>query len=73
MDVDFDDDGWTVMHHCIAAEKELLMSIEKYVSLNEEFLEVETKYDFQYTPLLMAAEKNKLKSVQTLISLGKIW
>ena len=71
MEIEFDDSGWTAIHHCIAAEKELLMSIEKNVASNEEYLEVATKDEFEYTPLLLAVKKNKFKSVEKLISLGK--
>ncbi|XP_076820559.1 uncharacterized protein LOC143465919 [Clavelina lepadiformis] len=70
MDIEFDDDGWTAIHHCVAADRELLMSIEKYVTTNEEYLEVETKDKFMRTPLLLAVEKNKTKSVEKLIQLG---
>ena len=70
MDIEFDDDGWTAIHHCVAADRELLMSIEKYVTANEGYLEVETKDKFMRTPLLLAVEKNKTKSVEKLIQLG---
>ena len=72
MDIEFDDNGWAAIHHAIAAEKELLMSIEKYVASNEEYLEVETKDELQRTPLLLAVERNKLKSVEKLIELGRL-
>nr|CAB3221648.1 ankyrin and armadillo repeat-containing protein-like [Phallusia mammillata] len=69
-DIEYDEDGWTAIHHCVAAEKELLMSIEKFVTTNEEYLEVETKDSFQRTPFLLAVERNKTKSVEKLIDLG---
>ena len=71
MDIEYDDDGWTAIHHCVAAETELLISIEKYITSNEEYLEVETKDEFQRTPLLLAVEKNKSKSVKKLIEYGR--
>ena len=71
MEIEYDDMGWTAIHHCVAAETELLMSIEKYINMNDEFLEVETKDDFQRTPFLLAVEKNKLKSVKKLLDFGK--
>nr|XP_009858879.1 ankyrin and armadillo repeat-containing protein-like [Ciona intestinalis]XP_026690678.1 ankyrin and armadillo repeat-containing protein-like [Ciona intestinalis] len=69
-DIEFDDEGWSAIHHCVAAEKELLMSIEKFVTSNEEFLECETKDRFHRTPLLLAVAKDKTKSVEKLLELG---
>ena len=70
-DIEFDEDGWSAVHHCVAAEKELLMSIEKFVMTNEEYLECETKDKYQRTPFLLAVERNKTKSMEKLIELGR--
>jgi len=72
MEIEYDDEGWTAIHHCVAAETELLMSIEKFINSNEEYIEVETKNDLQQTPLLLAVERNKLKSVKKLLEFGKL-
>ena len=70
VEIDFDDMGWTAIHHCVAAETELLMSIEKFISSNDEYLEVETQDDDQLTPLLLAVERNKARSVKMLLDFG---
>ena len=70
-DIEFDEDGFSLIHHCVAAEKELLMSIEKYIVGNSDYLECETKDSLSRTPLLLAVERNKPKSVDKLLELGK--
>ncbi|XP_077975977.1 uncharacterized protein LOC144431964 [Styela clava] len=70
MEIEVDDTGWAAIHHCVAAEKELLMSIEKFVTMNPDNLEVETKDAFRRTPLLLAVHCNKKRSVEKLLDLG---
>lgn len=70
-DIEFDENGWAAIHHCMSAEKELLKSIESYVTINAEYLELETRDELQMTPLLLAVRFSKKKSVDKLISLGK--
>lgn len=70
-DIEFDETGWAAIHHCMSAEKELLKSIESYINMNADFLEVETRDEFQMTPLLLAVKFGKKKSVDKLISLGE--
>lgn len=73
MDIEVDEDGWAAIHHCVAAEKELLMSIEKFINMNADTLEFETQDRDRRTPLLLATHCNKKKSVEKLLDLGMIW
>ena len=51
---EFDDNGWAVIHHMVAAEKPLLNQVRIFCDADKNLLDLQTRDQYKYTPLLLA-------------------
>jgi len=68
--MEFDDNGWAVIHHMVAADKPLLNQVRIFCDADKNLLSLQTRDQFKYTPLLLACHSGKADSVRCLIELG---
>lgn len=50
---EFDDNGWAVIHHMVAAEKPLLNQVRIFCDADKNLLDLQTRDQYKYTPLLL--------------------
>ena len=54
---EFDDNGWAVIHHMVAADKPLLNQVRIFCDADKNLLDLQTRDQYKYTPLLLARFK----------------
>ena len=60
--MEFDDNGWAVVHHMVAADKPLLNQVRIFCDADKNLLSLQTRDQFKYTPLLLACHHGKVSS-----------
>ena len=58
--MEFDDNGWAVIHHMVAADKPLLNQVRIFCDADKNLLGLQTRDQFKYTPLLLACHSGKV-------------